>query len=146
MVTVERSIVLDRPTDDVLAYLADFGNTPEWDPGTESCTRLDSGPVAPGASWLNVSRFRGRRTQLTYTLESYQADRLLFVGRNRTVTATDDMTLRSVDGRTLLVYRAQLRFKGVARLAAPFLRSAFEQLADQVAERMPRVLAAPERR
>ncbi|MFJ8623207.1 SRPBCC family protein [Kitasatospora sp. NPDC093550] len=146
MVTVERSITVDRPTADVLAYLADFANAAEWDPGTESCTRVGSGPVAPGATWLNVSRFRGRRTRLTYTLESYQPDRLLFVGRNRTVTATDDMTLRPVDGGTLLVYRARLRFHGLARLAAPFLRPAFDRLADRVAERLPAVLEAEERR
>ncbi|MEV4558173.1 SRPBCC family protein [Kitasatospora sp. NPDC049285] len=147
MVTVERSITIGRPADEVIAYLADFGNAPAWDPGTESCDRIDGGPVTAGATWLNVSRFRGRRTRLTYTLERYDADRLVFVGRNRTVTATDDMTLQSAGDRTLLVYRAELRFHGAARLAGPFLRRAFEHLADEVAERLPRVLAAqaPER-
>lgn len=140
-VTVERTIRIDRPVDEVVAYLADFGNTPAWDPGTESCERLDDGPVAVGATWLNVSRFRGRRTRLTYTLERLDADRLVLVGRNRTVTATDDMTLRPVDGRTELVYRADLRFHGLARLAGPFVRPTFERLADAVADRLPRVLA-----
>ncbi|MFG2825469.1 SRPBCC family protein [Kitasatospora sp. NPDC048365] len=142
MVTVERSITIDRPGNEVIAYLADFGNTPEWDPGTESCDRIDRGPVAVGATWLNVSRFRGRRTQLMYTLERYDSDRLVFVGRNKTVTATDDMTLRPLNGRTVLLYRAELRFNGAARLAAPFLRTAFERLADEVEERLPQVLAA----
>ncbi|MET9618611.1 SRPBCC family protein [Kitasatospora indigofera] len=141
MVTVERTITVDRPADDVVAYLADFGNTTVWDPGTESCTRTDHGPVAEGARWLNVSRFRGRRTRLAYRLHRYEADRLVFVGENRSVTATDDISVRSRAGRTVVVYRAQLRFKGVARVAAPFLRPAFERLADGVAERLPSVLA-----
>ncbi|MFC9330020.1 SRPBCC family protein [Kitasatospora sp. NPDC057015] len=140
MVTVERSITVDRPADEVLRYLADFGHTVEWDPGTESCARLDGGPVAEGARWLNVSRFRGRRTELSYRLDRYEADRLVFVGANRTVTATDDITVRARAGRTVVDYRARLQFKGLARVAGPFLRPAFERLADEVAERLPRVL------
>ncbi|BFV60169.1 SRPBCC family protein [Kitasatospora sp. CMC57] len=141
MVSVERSITVDRPAAEVLRYLADFGNTPEWDPGTESCTRIDEGPVARGARWINVSRFRGRRTRLTYRLDRYESDRLVFVGENRTVTATDDIAVRPWDGRAVVVYRANLRFKGLAQLAGPFLRPAFERLADGVAEQLPRVLA-----
>ncbi|PYC65457.1 polyketide cyclase [Streptomyces tateyamensis] len=140
MITVERTIIVERPAGEVLTYLADFGNTPAWDPGTESCTRLDSGPVAAGSRWLNVSRFRGRRSELNYRLETYEPGRLVFVGSNRTVTATDDITVRPEGVRTVLVYRAQLRFHGLARLAAPVLRAEFERLADAVAEQLPRAV------
>lgn len=64
--------------------------------------------------------------------------RLLFVGENKTVTATDDLTFRVRSATTtLLTYTASLRFKGVARLAAPFLRPEFERLADEVAATLP---------
>ncbi|MEW1913455.1 SRPBCC family protein [Kitasatospora sp. NPDC085895] len=143
MVTVERRIPVGRPAEDVLRYLADFGHTPEWDPGTVSCVRTDTGPVTEGSRWTNTSRFRGRTTRLEYRLVRREPDRLLFVGENGTVTATDDITVRPADGGGAVVdYRAQLRFKGVARLAAPFLRGAFEELADGVADRLPQVLAA----
>ncbi|MFE0464349.1 SRPBCC family protein [Kitasatospora sp. NPDC058965] len=140
MITVERTVLVNRPRAEVLAYLADFGHTADWDPGTESCTRLDAGPVAVGARWRNVSRFRGRRTELAYRLEQYGPDRLVFEGRNRTVTATDDIGLRPAGTHTVLVYRARLRFHGLARLAAPLLRREFERLADAVAARLPEVL------
>ncbi|MFD9692810.1 SRPBCC family protein [Kitasatospora sp. NPDC059146] len=142
MITVERTMLVERPAGEVLRYLADFGNTPQWDPGTESCVRLGHGPVAEGSRWRNTSRFRGRRTELEYRLERFGPDRLLFVGRNRTVTATDDISVRASGSHALVVYRAQLRFNGLARLAAPFLRAEFERLADAVALRLPAVLAA----
>ncbi|MFI5529988.1 SRPBCC family protein [Kitasatospora sp. NPDC051853] len=140
MIRVERTMRVERPAEEVLRYLADFGNAPEWDPGTEACVRLDDGPVAEGASWRNTSRFRGRRTELTYRLERRAPDRLVFVGHNRTVTATDDIAVRAVDGGTVVHYRASLRFHGLAALAGPFLRGEFERLADAVADRLPRVL------
>ncbi|WP_043474997.1 SRPBCC family protein, partial [Kitasatospora sp. MBT66] len=62
MVRVLRTVTLDRAADEVLRYLADFGNTEQWDPGTVRCDRLDGGPVAEGSTWRNVSRFRGRET------------------------------------------------------------------------------------
>ena len=46
MVAVERVVTLDHPLEDVVRYLADFSNTREWDPGTVTCERLGSGPVA----------------------------------------------------------------------------------------------------
>ncbi|MER5352169.1 SRPBCC family protein [Kitasatospora sp. NPDC002551] len=139
MISVERTMVVDRPAGEVLRYLADFGHATQWDPGTESCVRLDGAALAEGASWRNVSRFRGRRTELHYRLERYEPGRLVFVGRNRTVTATDDITVRASGNRAVVVYRARLRFHGPARLASPFLRAEFERLADAVARRLPRV-------
>ncbi|WP_354638028.1 SRPBCC family protein [Kitasatospora camelliae] len=143
MVTVQRSITVDRPADEVLRYLADFGHTTAWDPGTESCVRLDDGPVREGARWRNVSRFRGRRTRLDYRLERYGTDHLVFVGENGTVTATDDITVRPYGGGSVVDYRAHLGLKGFARLASPLVRREFERLADRTADRLPRVLADP---
>ncbi|MFF0410548.1 SRPBCC family protein [Kitasatospora sp. NPDC004745] len=141
MIRVQRTLTLDRPRQEVLRYLADFTNTRQWDPGTVRCERLDSGPVAEGSTWRNVSRFRGRESELLYRLEHLSPDRLVFVGRNRTVTATDDITLATTGTGTVLTYRAQLQFNGLARLAAPLLRREFERLADAVAARLPVVLA-----
>ncbi|MFJ8043298.1 SRPBCC family protein [Kitasatospora sp. NPDC096147] len=141
MIGVERTMVTDRPAEEVLRYLADFGNTREWDPGTVRCERLDDGPVAEGSTWRNVSRFRGRESELVYRLERLSPDRLVFVGRNRTVTATDDITVRPTGSGSTLTYHAELRFHGLARLAAPLLRGEFERLADAVADRLPEVLA-----
>ncbi|MEV8036006.1 SRPBCC family protein [Streptomyces sp. NPDC086182] len=138
MVEVERTVALHHPLPDVVAYLADFAHAQEWDPGTVSCRPARAGaPVAKGAEWDNVSRFRGRRTELRYRLVRLEDLRLTFVGRNRTVTSTDDLTFRTEKGATLLTYRARIEFRGMARLASPFLRGEFERLGDQVAQRMP---------
>ncbi|MEU9074071.1 SRPBCC family protein [Kitasatospora sp. NPDC048538] len=142
MPTVERRITVHRRPADVLDYLADFGHTEQWDPGTLSCTRQDDGPIAVGSRWTNVSRFRGRATWLDYRLARRDPDRLVFIGHNATVTAIDDITVLPAGGSTVVHYRADLRLNGLARLAGPFLRPAFERLADEVALRLPQALAA----
>ncbi|WP_331738704.1 hypothetical protein [Streptomyces sp. NBC_01276] len=63
---------------------------------------------------------------------------LVFIGVNKTVTATDDMRFESQSAlATRLSYTASLRFKGLAGFAEPFLRAEFEALADKVAQRLP---------
>ncbi|QKW18061.1 SRPBCC family protein [Kitasatospora sp. NA04385] len=142
MIEVVREIPVRRPAGEVVEYLADFAHAVEWDPGTEECERIGAGGSVPGARWRNVSVFRGRRTELVYELVARESDRLVFVGRNGTVTARDEITVSPApDGAGAVVrYRAGLRFRGLARLAEPFLRRDFERLADAAERRMPEVL------
>ncbi|MFC8275388.1 SRPBCC family protein [Streptomyces sp. NPDC057271] len=142
MITVERDFLLPVPLDSLVAYLEEFGRAEEWDPGTVSCVRVDEGPVREGSLWRNTSRFRGRLTELDYRLEAREPARLVFVGTNKTVTATDEMRFEARSATTTsMTYEASLRFKGLARLAAPFLRPEFERLADEVSERLPKALS-----
>ncbi|MYT18871.1 polyketide cyclase, partial [Streptomyces sp. SID7760] len=101
------------------------------------------GPVRPGSSWQNTSRFRGRTTDLVYRLDSRGPRELVFVGVNKTVTARDQMRFEAQSTTTTrLTYVASLRFNGLARLAEPFLRREFEALADKVAGRLPSAVRA----
>jgi carbon monoxide dehydrogenase subunit G len=136
MVQVERTVTVRTPVDLVAAYLADFGHTEEWDPGTVRCTRTDAGPVAVGAQWHNVSEFRGKQTELEYRLTRLDPDRVTFVGENKTATSTDDFTLTPNAGGTTVHYRATIVFHGLAKLASPFLKRVFEGLGDDVVPKL----------
>ncbi|WP_405774415.1 SRPBCC family protein [Streptomyces sp. NBC_00859] len=140
MIKVERVIQLAHSPEEVISYLADFSRTESWDPGTVSCRRVGSGPLVVGAQWQNVSEFRGRRTELRYTLTQRDADRLVFTGRNKTATSTDDLSVEAQGEGTRLTYRARIAFHGVARFATPFLKGEFERLGDEVSERLPTAL------
>ncbi|MEU9731685.1 SRPBCC family protein [Streptomyces sp. NPDC048002] len=149
MMEVERTIVLNHGLTEVVDFLADFSNAELWDPGTVSCRPLGhGGEPAVGSEWLNVSEFRGRRTQLRYRLIRRDRRRLIFEGRNRTATTTDDMRFEESPTGTVLSYRARLTFHGLARLVAPLLRREFQRLADEVAASLPdaldRALTRPE--
>ncbi|MFJ8142874.1 SRPBCC family protein [Streptomyces sp. NPDC096013] len=140
MIEVERVMTLDHPLPDVVGFLADFANAELWDPGTITCDRIGTGGPAVGAEWHNVSEFRGRRTELRYRLDRFDADHLTFVGHNKTATSTDDMRFGERDGRTRLTYRARVEFHGVARLATPLLKREFERLGDEVCVRLPQAV------
>ncbi|MBJ8345229.1 SRPBCC family protein [Antrihabitans sp. YC2-6] len=140
MTSVHRTFAVDPPPARVLEYLKDFGNAVEWDPGTESCERIDDGPLQVGATWRNVSKVFGNTTELTYKLERLEADTIVFVGENKQSTSTDTITVRPSDGGSEISYEAVLDLHGAAKLATPLAKLAFEKIANDTRSRMVEVL------
>jgi uncharacterized protein YndB with AHSA1/START domain len=141
MIRIQRVVTVERPVEVVFAYLADFENTNEWDPGTVRTTRI-AGDGGAGSTYRNVSKFAGRETALLYTAVELRAPSLLrFRGENKTVTAHDTIRLEPIaSGGTELTYRAEFVFKGVARCLAPLLRRQFSKLGDDAARQLQAVL------
>ncbi len=140
MITVSRTFAVDAAADAVLDYLKDFGHAVEWDPGTQSCTRTDSGPIQVGAQWHNVSKILGVTAELTYTLEKLESDTIVLVGRNDKSTSTDTITVRPAADGTELTYRAELEMHGLAKLTTPVMKLEFEKLANETEKQLTEVL------
>lgn len=136
MTDVRRTFTVQQPTDKVVAYLRDFATTEQWDPGTVTTTRVGDGPIDVGTRWRNVSEFRGRKTELEYRLTRAESRRLTFVGENKTVTSTDDLSFREGEGTTEIEYHAHFDFHGFAKLVTPFLKAPLEKLGDDTEQQM----------
>ena len=142
MTDVRRTITVQQPADKVVAYLKDFSNSEQWDPGTITTKRVGNGPVEVGSAWKNVSEFRGRKTELEYRLTRAESRRLTFVGENKTATSTDDLTFRDIEGGTEIEYHAHFEFHGLAKLATPFLKGPLEKLGDDTEQQMRKTINA----
>lgn len=138
---ITRSVVTRRPAAEVFAYLSDFTSTTQWDPGTVLTERI-SGDGGVGTRYSNTSKFNGRETRLVYeVIDVIPGERIRLRGENDTVTAIDTITVKSVFGETRVTYEADFTFKGIAAIAAPFLRGAFRRLGDEAEEGLRRALA-----
>ncbi|GAB91932.1 SRPBCC family protein [Gordonia rhizosphera] len=141
MVDVARTFTVEQPSHVIVAYLRDFANAVEWDPGTQRCEQVGADPIGVGTRWHNVSKLYGITTELTYELTVDDPDRLVFVGANKTATTSDDLSVRVLpDNRTSVTYHAQVRFNGVARAVNPIAQLAFNRLAESVPRQMTEVL------
>jgi carbon monoxide dehydrogenase subunit G len=140
MTIVTRTFAVSAAPGAVLAYLSDFGNTEEWDPATQSTTRVDGGPIVVGSSWRNRSKVLGVTAELTYTLTAVGGDTLVFIGRNEGATSIDTITVRSVAGGTEVTYHVELEMHGLAKLATPVMKIEFEKLGNETAARLTGIL------
>lgn len=140
MPTVSRTFSVQQPPDKVIDYLKDFANAQEWDPGTQTCTRTDDGPIGKGATWHNVSKIVGVKAELTYRLDTLSNRTLVFVGTNDSSTSTDTITVDASGSGSVITYRADLEMKGAAKLLSPAMKLVFEKLANDTEKQMTAVL------
>jgi carbon monoxide dehydrogenase subunit G len=117
--TVSRTFSVTTPPAKVIDYLKDFANTEEWDPGTQTCTQVDGGPIAEGTTWHNESKISGVKAELVYVLKQLTNDELVLVGTNKASTSTDTIAVEPDGGGSTLTYRADLEMHGVARCSIP---------------------------
>ena len=141
MVNVQRSFTVRPPVDVVVDYLKDFSRAAAWDPGTVRCTRVGADtPVEVGATWDNVSKIRGKETELSYRLARLEPARLTFIGTNKTATSNDDITFEPDGDGTRITYDSNIVFNGIFKLADLFMKREFERLGDETVEKMTGVL------
>ena len=142
MTTVSRTFTVTPPPRVVVDYLKDFSHAEEWDPGTESCTRNDSGPVRVGSTWHNVSKIAGVSTELTYELTELTDERIVLVGTNDTATSTDTITVvpDQQTGGSEVTYEAVIEMKGAATMGEPLVKVVFEKIGNDTEDDMTTVL------
>ena len=130
-----------KPTPEVVVdYLADFTHAEEWDPGTESCTRLDSGPIRVGSRFHNESEIAGVSTELVYELVTLDADKVVLRGENDSATSTDTITVTPKDGGSEITYEAVIEAKGIGKLAEPLMKLVFERIGSETERKLREVL------
>ena len=138
---IQRTVETGAAPTVVFDYLSDFTRTTEWDPGTVSTVRVE-GDGGVGTVYDNVSEFNGNRTELRYTVVDHVPHSLFRLrGETQRVTAVDTMEIAAVGTGTKVTYTADFTFRGVAKLATPFLGRAFRKLGDEAEEGLRGALA-----
>ena len=140
MPTVSRTFSVSPPPRVVIDYLKDFANAVEWDPGTQECTRIDSGAIREGASWHNVSKIYGFTAELTYTLDSLSDSNIVFVGKNKGSTSVEKIYIDAASTGSVITYSNELEMNGLLALMNPVLKLAFEKLANETEKQLTSVL------
>ena len=143
MPVIERTVITGANIEDVYAYLADFSNAAEWDPGTESSVARDGGSPKVGQVYDLVVTWGDRSLDMEYQITALEAPHFIrLFGTGSTTTADDKMELTEVpDGGTAVTYTADIRLRGVLRLVEPFLRSKFKALGDEAEHNLRTQLA-----
>jgi carbon monoxide dehydrogenase subunit G len=74
---------------------------------------------------------------MTYEVTAFDPPRRVeLVGTGSTVNARDDIRFEATDEGTRILYMADLRLKGILRVAEPLLRSKFEEVGRRAMEGM----------
>lgn len=112
---------IERPADEVFAYLCDMANNPTWQKGQVSCAWTSEPPVGVGSTYDQHARFAGRDIRSSFTVTEFEPGRAI-----RIVSADGPMTIdvtRTVDpvggGACDVTARVRGEPPGLLRLIAP---------------------------
>lgn len=133
MPNIKRTVTTRLPISRVFSYLSDFSNAVEWDPGTISSVARNEAKPAVGTVYELVVTFGSRTMPMTYEITALERNKhLVLTGDGETTRAVDTMTFApTADNGTIVTYEADIKLKGLLRLAEPFLAKKFKELGDE---------------
>lgn len=139
----EVSIVIQRPLEEVFAYMDDVSHEPEWQPQLVEVEQIPPGPTRAGTKRRYVTEFLGKRLQNTYVVLGYAPNRrvVLQTTPDSVLEASSEIRWDEVEGGTRVTMildgkaSGPLRFVPDALLEASFdkeLKSALARLKERL--------------
>lgn len=118
MISIERSLFITRPADEVWDFLANPANNAQWQGSTEASEWTSEGPPGVGSTQHSVTRFLGRKIEATSEVTiwdpPYQQGSKLVSGP---IPFETDMTLESQDNGTQITMTFQAEVGGFFKIA-----------------------------
>jgi len=130
--------------DEAFSFMSDFSNARIWDPSVTFARRLDTGEVALDSQFELTVGFAGRSQVMHYRVTTFQpARRVVFTSSTSALESVDTLTFEPRGRGCEMTYRAELRFKGSARVANPLLAVLFRRLGNRARDSLREVLGGP---
>ena len=130
----EETITIDRPIDEVFAYLSDVERHPEWVSSVLATRKTSDGPMGLGATFTEEGKTLGRHLEGTWEITAYEPphtiqQRMKLGPAQVIITAT----MEAANGGTKVTIVQEGETGGLLKLADPLVaRSLKKQLAADV--------------
>ena len=122
MIRVEVTLIVDRPVEQVFAFLGDLENNMKWRPGQIEATKLSAGPIGVGTTYRMVNSVLGRRLEGEAEVTEYEPNRkFTSIGKSGFMPITAQRIFEPVDGRTRVTFIAMAEPRGFLELAESLL-------------------------
>ncbi|MFO1324383.1 MAG: SDR family NAD(P)-dependent oxidoreductase [Burkholderiales bacterium] len=151
MIRLHETLDVPRPIDDVFAYVGNFANAAQWDPGVAESHKASPGPVAVGTQFDLRVRFGPRSIPMTYVVREYAPpSRIVLEGRSDSVHALDAIAFAPTAEGTRITYTVDISLQGALRHAERWLGGTLDRVGKNAMRGMQAALTAasppPERR
>jgi uncharacterized protein YndB with AHSA1/START domain len=144
MVTVEETVVVERPIEQVFAYVTDPARIPEWQSSALEAHLDGEGPMRAGSTVLEKRKFLGRRLESTMEVLEYEPPhRFRIKASSGPVPFDVTNTFSTAEGGTRISAVVEGEPGGFFRLAEPLVARAVARELRNNLETLKDVLEAP---
>ena len=128
MINIEDSILINRPIEEVFAFVADQTNAPKWQDGLIEVRRLTDGPVGVGTKHAATRIFLGRKMELTNEYIKYEPNKqVIFKAEAGPMHSEVSYLTESTTNGTKLTCKMQVEQSGLFSLAEPLMAKGFKR-------------------
>ena len=143
MIKAERTVVIDRPIEEVFAYVTDQTNTPNWQAGLVEVQRTTPGPIGVGTKHRFVRKFMGRRMEADNEYVAYEPGRLVTFRTTSGPPLVASYLFDAEANGTRLTSRVELEGQGLFGLMEPVIGAGLRR---EMKAALPALKALLERR
>ena len=145
MVEASTSIEIERPADEVFAFVSEFPNNPRWQRGQRSCRWTSDPPLRVGSTYDQHARFLGRDMVNAFRVVELEPGRsVTFTSESGTFPLTITRTVEPLGaGRSRFTEHVRGEPGGFFRIAEPLLRPLVKATIKRDFPRLKALLEAP---
>jgi uncharacterized protein YndB with AHSA1/START domain len=141
----EGSVVIDRPIEEVFAFLADGTNDPKFSPRVLEIVKASDGPVGVGTVFKSTVKDAGMKTKREFEITEFEAPtkiRWKEISRNIVTATAGGYDFASADSGTRVTIFNTLEGHGFGKLIEGFALRAARKDADAFAGRIKAAIEA----
>jgi len=122
MIKIEKSIIINRPVEEVWKFVSNIENATKWDRGVLEARQTSEGPIGVGSMLQTRRQMLGRQRIGELRVSEYVPNRMIALqaslGR---MTAQIRYAFEPVEGRTRLTGTSEIELGGLWKLITPIL-------------------------
>jgi carbon monoxide dehydrogenase subunit G len=122
MIHIEERITINRPIEEVFAYVSDFRTVSQWQSGVVDVRLTPEGPVGVGTRATFVRVFLGRKLEMTAEMVEYQPPtKQVFKTISGPTPTTVSRRFEATAEGTAITMVVEAHVEGVFELAEPLV-------------------------
>ncbi len=136
---------IDRPIEEVFAFLADGENDPKFSPRVIEIAKTSDGPPGVGTTYASAVKDAGIKSKREFRLTQFDPPtriRWTELSKNSVTVPEGGYDLAPDDGGTRLTVHNELEGHGLGKLLAPLALRGARKDADAFAQRIKRAIEA----
>ena len=107
MFQVQVSIVINRPLEEVFAFLSDLENNLKWRSGMIEAKKTSAGPIGVGTTYRMINNFFGRQVEGEAVVTEYEPNRKYATMNKSGLPIKTQRTFEPVEGGTRVTFSVE---------------------------------------
>jgi carbon monoxide dehydrogenase subunit G len=143
VITIEKSVHINKPISQVFAFMSDFANDAKWQSDLVRSEQTSQGPIAVGTTGLYVQKLMGQELKNDVVVTVYEAPKRF--GMKTTsgpVQFEVQVSLEEMGGGTHLTLNAKGEPGGVFKVAEGLLKKELEKTFERDLQKLKQILEA----